>query len=156
MPDQKACESNLDETLQEIQTNALSVISFLTHLANYFESKRRGSLVVISSVAGDRGRQSNYVYGTAKAAVTTFMQGLRNRLDRFNVHVMTVKPGFVDTPMTESFDKGLLWTQPSHIAEGIINGVRKKKNTVYLPWFWRWIMLVIKLIPEMLFKKLRL
>ena len=153
---QKACEQDFAATLQEINTNAISVISLLTHLANRFEAQRHGSIVVISSVAGDRGRQSNYVYGTAKVAVTIFMQGLRQRLQKAGVQVFTVKPGFVDTPMTAEFKKSLLWAQPEAIARSICAGVEKKRDVVYVPWFWWGVMGVIKLIPERVFKKLNL
>jgi decaprenylphospho-beta-D-erythro-pentofuranosid-2-ulose 2-reductase len=155
LSDQKACEASFDETLKELQTNCLSVISLLTHVANRFEEQKHGTIVVISSVAGDRGRQSNYVYGTAKAAVTTFMQGLRNRLYRSGVTVITIKPGFVDTPMTASFRKGKLWASPKKISDGIYLAIKKKRDVVYLPWFWKFIMLAIRLIPESFFKKIR-
>ena len=156
LSDQKACEASFDETLKELQTNCLSVISLLTHVANRFEEQKHGTIVVISSVAGDRGRQSNYVYGTAKAAVTTFMQGLRNRLYRSGVTVITIKPGFVDTPMTASFRKSKLWASPEKIGDGIYRAMQRKKDVVYLPWFWRWIMWVIRMIPESVFKHGRL
>lgn len=154
--DQKACEASYEQTLEELNTNCLSVISLLTHTANLFESRGAGCIAVISSVAGDRGRQSNYVYGTAKGALTIFLQGLRNRLDKHGVHVLTIKPGFVDTPMTEEFKKGLLWVGPETIARGIMRAIDKRKDVVYLPFFWRYIMLIIKLIPERIFKKLSL
>ena len=112
--------------------------------------------MVISSVAGDRGRQSNYVYGSAKAAVTTFLQGLRNRLHPAGVQVLTVKPGFVDTPMTSAFPKGPLWASPEQIARGIHRAIQKRKDVVYLPGFWRLIMRVIREIPEAVFKRLSL
>jgi short-subunit dehydrogenase len=114
-------------------------------------------IAVISSVAGDRGRQSNYVYGAAKGMVSLFAQGLRNRLAKSNVDVVTIKPGFVDTPMTAEFDKsGLLWAKPEQIAAGIIKAMQKGKGEVYLPWFWWGIMLIIKHIPEAIFKRLSL
>jgi len=156
LSDQKACEASFDETLKELQTNCLSVISLLTHVANRFEEQKRGTIVVISSVAGDRGRQSNYVYGTAKAAVTTFLQGLRNRLYRSGVAVITIKPGFVDTPMTTSFRKGALWASADQIGDGIYRAIQRKMDVVYLPWFWKFIMVVIRLIPENFFKKMNL
>ena len=157
LPNQKNCERNLQLTLEELDTNGISVISLLTLLANYFESKNKGVIGVISSVAGDRGRQSNYVYGAAKGMVTLFTQGLRNRLSKKNVDVVTIKPGFVDTPMTAEFEKaGLLWAQPESVAKGIIKAMQKGKSEVYLPWFWRPIMLIIKHIPEFIFKRLSL
>lgn len=151
--DQETCEKSFDLTLQELNTNAISVISLLTHLANYFENQGHGNIIVISSVAGDRGRQSNYIYGTAKGAISIFLQGLRNRLHKNGVHVMTVKPGFVDTPMTADLKKGVLWVSPKVIAQGIENALAKKKDVVYLPAWWRLIMYIITSIPETYFKK---
>ena len=156
LPDQKACEASVELTFQEIDTNALSVIALLTRLATRFEAQGHGSLAVISSVAGDRGRQSNYVYGAAKGMLTLFLQGLRNRLAKKGMHVLTVKPGFVDTPMTASFKKGALWASPDAIAQGIVGAIDKKRDVVYLPGFWWLIMTLIRHIPERIFKKLSL
>ncbi len=156
LSNQPACEGDSELSLKELNTNCLSVISLLTLLANVFEKQASGCIAVISSVAGDRGRQSNYIYGTAKGALTIFLQGLRNRLDRKGVHVLTIKPGFVDTPMTQDFKKGLLWVSPKSIAKGIENAIKRKKDTVYLPFFWRYIMLIIKFIPERIFKRMSL
>jgi len=156
LPDQNECAASAEQTLAELNTNAISVISLLTHLANRMEQQRFGSIAVISSVAGDRGRQSNYVYGAAKGMVTIFMQGLRNRLFKSGVQVLTIKPGFVDTPMTKEFKKGLLWASPEVIAKGIIKGINKRKNEIYLPGFWALIMLIIRSIPESIFKRLSL
>lgn len=157
LPDQKACEADVALTLQEIQTNALSVVSLLSLLANRFEAQGKGVIAAISSVAGDRGRQSNYVYGAAKGMVSLFMQGLRNRLTKKGVSVVTIKPGFVDSPMTADFDKsGPLWAKPEIIAKGIVNAMQKGKGDVYLPRFWWGIMQIIKHIPEAIFKRLSL
>ena len=156
LPDQKACEASVTQTLQEIDTNALSVIALATLLANVLEAQGQGSLAVIASVAGDRGRQSNYVYGAAKGMVALFLQGLRNRLAKRGVQVLTIKPGFVDTPMTASFPKGPLWAQPEDIARGIVEGIDKGRDVAYLPGFWRLIMTVIRLVPERVFKRLSL
>ena len=157
LPDQRACEADAELTQKEIQINALSVINLLTLLANYFETQGKGVIATISSVAGDRGRQSNYVYGAAKGMVSLFLQGLRNRLTAKGVSVVTIKPGFVDSPMTADFDKsGPLWAQPEVIATGIIKAMQKGKNEVYLPWFWWGIMQIIKHIPEAIFKRLSL
>jgi decaprenylphospho-beta-D-erythro-pentofuranosid-2-ulose 2-reductase len=153
---QKDSEGSFQATRREFDTNALSVISLLTHLANRLERQGYGTLSVISSVAGDRGRQSNYVYGAAKAAVTTFMQGLRNRLHPAGVHVLTIKPGLVDSPMTAGLRKGLLWAKPGGVAAGIYEATREKKDVVYLPRFWRLIMWVLCAIPEPIFKRLKL
>ncbi len=156
LPDQKACEQSFELTRKEFEINALSTISLLTHLANHFERQGQGTIAVISSVAGDRGRQSNYVYGSAKGAVTIYLQGLRNRLYKSGVSVLSVKPGFVDTPMTTAFDKGAMWASPEQIALVVTKAIRKGKDVVYAPWFWRSIMLAIRSIPEFLFKTLRL
>ncbi len=157
LPDQKACEADVTLTLQEIETNALSVVSLLSLLANQFEAQGKGVIAAISSVAGDRGRQSNYVYGAAKGMVSLFMQGLRNRLASKGVSVVTIKPGFVDSPMTASFDKsGPLWAKPEMVAKGIVNAMQKGKGEVYLPWFWYIVMQIIKHIPEAIFKRLSL
>ncbi len=156
LPDQKACEASVETALREIDNNGLSVIALCTRLANHFEAQGGGSIAVISSVAGDRGRQSNYVYGAAKGMVTRFLQGLRNRLAKKGVQVLTIKPGFVDTPMTAAFKKGALWAQPGDVARGIIAAIDTGRDEVYLPGFWRLIMLVIRHIPEFIFKKLSL
>jgi len=156
LSDQKACERSVELTLQEFHTNALSVISLLTHLANHFEEKRHGTIAVITSVAGDRGRGSNYVYGSAKASVTAFLSGLRQRLHPFGVCVLTVKPGYVDSPMTAQFKKGLLWARPDTVARGIATALDKRKSVVYLPRFWWIIMKLITLAPERLFRSLKI
>jgi decaprenylphospho-beta-D-erythro-pentofuranosid-2-ulose 2-reductase len=154
--DQRECERDFRLALREIHTNAITVVSLLTHLANDFAKRKRGTIAVISSVAGDRGRRSNYVYGTAKGAVTIFLQGLRSRLYGSGVNVLTIKPGLVDTPMTREFAKGALWATPQTIGTGIVRAVNKGKSVIYLPFFWRYIMLVIRLIPEPLFKRTNL
>ncbi len=156
LDDQAKLQQSCSKTFESLHLNALSYIGLLTVLANQMETKRAGTLIAISSVAGDRGRQSNYVYGSAKGLVSLFCQGLRNRLDKAGVQVITIKPGFVDTPMTAAFPKGALWAQPETIAQGIIKALDKKRNTVYLPSFWRLIMFVITHIPEKIFKKLSL
>ena len=157
LSDQAQCEQSVDVMRREFDINALSTLALLTALANRMEARRSGTLAVISSVAGDRGRQSNYVYGAAKAAVSTFLGGLRQRLAKSGVTVLTIKPGFVDTPMTAGIaNKGALWAQPDRVAAGIVQAIDRRRNIVYLPWFWRWIMLVIRHIPEPLFKRLKL
>lgn len=153
---QEACEQDFDLAMKEFTTNALSVFSLLSLLANRFEEQAHGTIAVISSVAGDRGRQSNYIYGSAKGAVTLYLQGLRQRLYKSSVHVVTIKPGFVDTPMTAGFEKGFLWAKPEQVARSIHSAIEKKRNVVYVPWFWQVIMLVIKTIPEAIMKRLSL
>jgi|TARA_B110000977_G_C11063713_1_gene486980 short-subunit dehydrogenase len=153
LSNQKSCELSVEETLAEIQTNALSTVSLLTLIANRFEAKRDGTICVISSVAGDRGRASNYVYGSAKAMITAFASGLRQRLHKSKVTVITVRPGFVDTPMTSEFKKGLLWVKPSSVAQKIVRAVDYRKDEVYVPGFWRLIMILVKILPVKIFKK---
>ena len=154
LSDQAVCQKSVALTFQELHTNALSVIALLTLVATRFEAQRSGMIAVISSVADDRGRQSNYVYGTAKAAVSTFLSGLRQRLHKSSVHVVTIKPGFVDTPMTRGFPKGLLWAQPERVARAIVTAMEKGKDVVYTPGFWRVIIWIIESLPEKIFKSL--
>lgn len=151
---QERCEQDFNITLKAFNTNAISVISLLTHLANRFEAQKKGTIAVISSVAGDRGRQSNYVYGAAKGAISIFLQGLRQRLHKSGVHVLTIKPGFVDTPMTQAFKKGWLWVSPEVVANLIVKQINAKNNVIYAPKYWAVIMCLITLIPEGFFKKM--
>ena len=153
LSDQAACLASVELTMQEIKTNALSVIALLTHIANRFEQQKSGTIGVISSVAGDRGRQSNYVYGSAKSMITAFTSGLRQRLDKSGVAVVTIKPGFVDTPMTSEFKKGFLWTKPENVGVSIVRACDGKSAVIYTPRYWRAIMAIIKSVPESIFKK---
>lgn len=132
LSDQTACQKSVALTFQELHTNALSVIALLTLIANRFEAQRSGMIAVISSVAGDRGRQSNYVYSTAKAAVSTFLSGLRQRLYKSGVQVITIKPGFVDTPMTREFPKGLLWAKSEWVARDIVTAMEQERTWLEL------------------------
>lgn len=154
--DQDASQASLETTLQEFNTNGLSYISLLTVLGNHFEAQRQGCIAVISSVAGDRGRGSNYVYGSAKSAVTAFSSGLRNRLSKVGVSVVTIKPGFVDTPMTAHIKKNALFAKPEAVGKRIYRAMLKGEGVVYVPWFWQYIMMIIRSIPEGIFKKLSL
>ncbi len=156
LPDQNACEQNVACLREAFEINTLSTLTLLTPLATLMQSQGHGTIAVLSSVAGDRGRQSNYVYGASKAALDAFLSGLRNRLTKHGVKVLTIKPGFVDTPMTASFKKGPLWATPDTIACGIVRAVEGQRDVVYLPWFWCLIMIVIRGIPERLFKRLSL
>lgn len=156
LSNQKACEASVELMVSEVTTNAVSAMALLTLIANRFEAQRSGRIGIISSVAGDRGRASNYVYGSAKAMVTAFTSGLRQRLHRSNVSVTTIKPGFVDTPMTAALKKGALWAKPDTVAAQIVKAMDDGKSEVYVPGFWRWIMMIIVLIPNQIFKKIQL
>ena len=156
LPDQEQAIASYECAKKAVEVNFLSVVALLTPIANYFEEKGRGKIAVIGSVAGDRGRQSNYVYGSAKGATSLFLQGLRNRLSKANVQVLTVKPGFVDTPMTAHLSKGPLFVKPITIAKGILRALEKGYDEVYLPWFWMPIMTGIRSIPEVFFKRMSL
>ncbi len=156
LPEQAQCTESTETSLREFHTNAVATIALMNALAQRLERQGRGTLAVISSVAGDRGRQSNYLYGAAKAAVSTFAAGLRNRLHHAGVHVITIKPGFVDTPMTAAFKKGALWASPASVGEKIHAGIGKRRDVIYVPGFWRLIMLVIRSVPEFIFKRLKL
>jgi len=156
LPDQAACERDVALALQSFHTNAVSVVSLLTILAQRMQPQGHGVLAVIGSVAGDRGRASNHVYGAAKGAVALFTQGLRQRLHPFGVQVLLIKPGFVDTPMTRAFTKGPLWATPQRVAQGIVQAVAARRAQVYLPGFWAAIMLCIRLVPTAVFNKLKL
>ena len=156
LPDQEQVQDSVEGTLQQFTTNTLSYVSLLTLLAGRFEQQRRGCIAVISSVAGDRGRSSNYVYGAAKGAVSLFTGGLRSRLSKVGVSVVTIKPGFVDTPMTSHLKKNPLYASPGRVGKRIYAAMLKGENVVYVPWFWRYIMLIIQHIPERIFKKLSL
>jgi decaprenylphospho-beta-D-erythro-pentofuranosid-2-ulose 2-reductase len=154
LPDQAACDAAVETSLREFAINGTSTIALCVALAPRL--KAPATLAVISSVAGDRGRASNYLYGSAKAAVSTYLSGLRQRLTPSGINVLTIKPGFVDTPMTAAFRKGLLWAKPDTIARGIERAVDKRRGVAYLPFFWWGIMTVIKHIPEFVFRKVKL
>ncbi len=155
LPDQAQVNADFDLLRRTLEVNAISAMLVLNEAAAYFEHQGHGQLVAIGSVAGDRGRATNYAYGAAKGALEIFMSGLRQRLHKSGVQVLLVKPGFVDTPMTADFPKGPLWASPQRVAEDIVRAMEKGRSVIYTPWFWRWIMLVIRHIPERLFVRLR-
>jgi decaprenylphospho-beta-D-erythro-pentofuranosid-2-ulose 2-reductase len=157
LPDQGACQLDTGLALREFANNGLSAIALLTRLANRMERQGSGHVAVISSVAGDRGRPSNYLYGSAKAALSTFCEGLRARLFKAGVHLLTVKPGFVDTPMTQGLKlpKALL-SSPDRVAADICSAIDKRRTSIYTPWFWFALMLVVRNIPGALFRRLSL
>jgi short-subunit dehydrogenase len=152
--DQAKAQVDWEEARLILETNFTGCVSALNILANHFELRRTGFICAISSVAGDRGRQSNYHYGAAKAGLSVYLQGLRNRLFPAGVKVITVKPGFVDTRMTYGRPGLFLLASPESVAQGIFRAIVKGKSVVYLPWFWRPIMLMVRSIPETIFKRL--
>lgn len=155
--DAHAARRDSDEIATILNANLTGAAIALAHLANYLEEQGAPSgIIAVSSVAGDRGRQGNYAYGAAKGGLSIFLQGLRQRLAATAVHVLTVKPGFVDTPMTEGLDGLFLVASPDRVAADIVRAYRRKKDVLYTPFFWRWIMLVIKVLPEWIFKRLKL
>lgn len=155
--EQERAQENWSEAEQSLAVNYVGAVSILERVAQSFEQRGTGTIVGISSVAGDRGRASNYLYGSAKAGLTAYLSGLRNRLAQKGVHVMTVKPGFVRTAMTASMDLPPVITgEPAKVAKDIIKGVRRRRNVIYTLWMWRYVMLIIRNIPEGIFKKLSL
>ena len=153
---QAEAQRDPDVARRIIDTNYTSAVSVLNVAATYFEQRRAGFICAISSVAADRGRQSNYLYGSAKAGLTTYLQGLRNRLTRAGVPVITVKPGFVDTPMTYGMAGMFLVAPADRVARDTLVAIRRRSSTIYSPWFWRFIMLIIRGIPEPIFKRMKL
>ena len=157
LSDQAACQADFERTAAEWLTNFIAPASLAAELANRFEARGAGTIAVIGSVAGDRGRKTNYVYGTAKGALATFLQGLRGRLHDKGVAVVTVKPGFVDTPMTAGIaKKGLLWASPDQVGAGIVRAMERGTPEVYLPWFWWPIMFILRHLPERIFVRLKI
>ncbi len=156
LPDQEQCQRSVSRTQETITTNLMSPIAFCTWLANYLEKRKTGNITVITSVAGDRGRQSNYLYGTSKGGLAIFLQGLRNRLTPAGVTVTTVKPGFVDTPMTKHLPKGPLFASAETVGRRIHKAMLRGEAVVYTPFFWRFIMLIIQHIPEFVFRRMKL
>ena len=157
MADQTVAQSDWNATRLTIDINFTGAVSLLNLFANAFEERRSGFIAAISSAAGDRGRQSNYLYGAAKGALTRYLEGLRNRLYHANVHVTTVKPGFMDTKMTYGMNlpKALV-ASPEEAAEAIWAAIKQRRDTVYVLWFWRFIMLLVRHVPEAIFKRLRM
>lgn len=155
LPDQPQAEVNFKLAQKEINTNGLSVISLLTLLAEKLILQGNGTIAVITSVAGDRGRQPNFVYGAAKSMVSVYLQGLRGKLFPLNVNVVDIRPGLVDSPMTSHLKKGALWSSPETVANKIVRSIEKRKHTIYAPGYWRFIMFIVRLIPEFIFKRLK-
>jgi decaprenylphospho-beta-D-erythro-pentofuranosid-2-ulose 2-reductase len=157
MADQKNAEIDFEESLNTINVNYLGPVSILNIIANEMEKSKKGFIIGISSVAGDRGRRSNYIYGSSKAAFSTYLSGLRNRLSTSNIQVLTVKPGFVYTKMTKHLDlPSILTAKPEKVAIDIFNAYKRRKSILYTRGIWRLIMLIIKIIPESIFRRTNL
>lgn len=157
MVDQDEAQTNFKISKNMIETNYLGAVSILEIASADFEDRKRGFIVGISSVAGDRGRQSNYIYGSTKAAFSTYLQGLSHRLYETEVSVLTVKPGYVDTKMTAHLDPpSFLTAQPEEVAEAIYKGIKNSSEKIYVKGIWRFIMLIIIHIPAFIFKKFKL
>lgn len=158
LSDSARADGDADYLAEELHANFVSAALWAQGLAERMaaENATGGTIAVISSVAGDRGRGSNHVYGAAKAGLTAFCSGLRARMAARRVHIVTVKPGFIDSPMTAHLTKkGALWTTPEAVAAGILSAIDHKRDVVYLPGFWRLIMLIVMHVPEGIFKRLK-
>lgn len=157
MDDNQLAINNQESFLHTINVNYTGAASILNIISRTYKDQERGQIAGISSVAGDRGRGSNFIYGSAKAGFTAYLSGLRNEMTPFGVHVLTVLPGFVYTKMTENLKlPAPLTATPEEVAERIYDALQKKKNIIYVKWFWKWIMFIIRNIPEAIFKKLKL
>ena len=154
LPDQESCENNYDEFLNAVNVNFLSTVSLLTQLSPRMSAQGSGTIAVVSSVAGDRGRPSNFVYGSAKAGLSAYVSGLRAKLNDTGVNVITIKPGLVHTPMTAHLEKSAIWSTPEKVAKDITHGIERRKSVVYTPWLWWPVMTIIKSLPEFIFRKM--
>lgn len=154
---QSKSETDFTQAQKIINTNFTGVVSIFNIFANYYSKKESGFLIAISSIAGERGRKKNYTYGSSKAALTQYLSGLRNRLNDKNILVSTILPGFVKTKMTRNLNfPKILTAKPKYVAKKIYLSHQRKVEMVYIPFFWYPIMVLIKLIPEKIFKKLNL
>lgn len=156
LPDQAHAQADWKTAQQTIDVNFTSAVSILNLAAEYLEPRKAGFICAISSVAGDRGRQSNYLYGAAKGGLTIYLQGLRQRMAKSGISVVTVKPGFIDTAMTWSLAGMFLVATPRRVAEDTLRAAQRGRGTIYSPWFWRIIMTIIKSIPERVFNRIKL
>lgn len=151
---QAELDTDLALCLESIQTNYTSCALITVAAAQILEQQNHGTLAVFSSVAGDRGRKSNYFYGASKSAINTLLEGLDSRFHNQPINIVTIKPGMVDTPMTEDFEKGILWATPEQIAQAAYKGIIKGDRLIYAPKYWRSIMLVIRMIPRAIMARL--
>jgi len=157
LPEQSECQHDASLVAHTLEINGVSPVVWAESFAEKFESLGRGTLAIIGSVAGDRARKSNYVYGSAKALVASYVEGLQHRFASTNIHIVLIKPGPTDTPMTRNMKGGGLKLAPvSEVAKGIVRGIERKKTMVYVPGKWRLIMGVIKRIPQFIFNKMNI
>ena len=156
MDEQAAAQSDPEVARRTMDINLTASVLVLEPFAAHLESKGSGFIAGVSSVAGDRGRMSNYLYGASKAGFTAYLSGLRNRLYHAGVSVTTIKPGFIDTKMTWGLPGLFLVAHPRSAALAMVEAIERKKSVVYVPWFWRYIMLIIRSIPEWQFRRMKL
>lgn len=156
LPDNRKLESCSELIFENFIVNSFSIISISSHVVNYFEKEGRGTLAVISSVASERGRRSNYYYGSAKSSLDVFLEGLRHRFAKTKISIITIKPGLVDTPTTHHLKKNLFFASPETVAKDIFDAIIRKKSVVFTPFYWKYLMLIIKLLPRSLFYNLKL
>jgi short-subunit dehydrogenase len=154
LPDQASCERDVSAMARALMVNGVGTAALLTCAANYCEAQGYGCIAVLGSVAGDRGRRSNYVYGASKGMIEVFLQGLRQRLASTGVRVVTIKPGPVDTPMTEHLPRNPLFASSDYVGARVYRAMLRGKPVVYIPWFWRWIMHAVRVVPERLIRRL--
>ena len=156
MPDASQAPHSVERIETVIATNYTSAVLLLEAFTPHFANRQKGWIAAVTSVAGDRGRPSNHLYGSTKAALSTYLGGLRARLGRDGVAVVDIRPGFVDTPQTYGLPGLFLVADPSHVARDIERGIRRNRAVVYTPWFWRWVMAIIRNIPDRVFGRLEL
>ena len=156
MPDGEEVAADPEVARTAIETNFSAAVSLIERLGPHFESRGSGWICAVSSVAGDRGRPSNYLYGATKAALSTYLEGLRVRLGRSGIHVVDVRPGFVDTGLTWGRPGLFPVASPERVARDAWRGILRNRRVVYTPWFWKWIMAAIRWIPDPIFRRLDL
>ena len=154
LPEEADNEQHLETVHRCFQINFLSVAAIIGQILKEYANTPPHTIAVISSVAGERGRARNFLYGAGKAALTAYLSGLRQKYAGRGIHILTIKPGFVDTPMTDHLDKNPLFASPKTVAKSICRAIERKKDILFVPWFWRPIMGVVRLLPENLFKRL--
>ncbi len=157
LPDQAMCQQELVACADALVINAVSPVLFTEAFAEYFAARKAGTLALIGSVAGDRGRKSNYIYGAAKGLLTRYAEGLQHRFAGSGIHVVLINPGPTDTPMTAAFkQQGMRLAAPERVASQIVKAMRQGKPVAYIPGYWRWIMTVISLLPRVVFNRLNI